>query len=189
MPEPDDLDQLIDAALASYGEARVGLEQRVLTRISSQAVRSSRRKWVFAVLAAPAVAALIFLGYLVSRTPHSQPGQMAYAPPMPSAAPVVTAPALLVAPKAAAPGHIRQIHQVDQITDRASNNAISRPKLDVFPTPQLLDAGEQALIRFVAQAPEADRKALVEGQKRIDEPLNITAIRIPPLQFPEQNQK
>jgi hypothetical protein len=189
MHEPDDLDRLIDAVLASYAEPRAGLEQRVLARISGEGVRSSRRKWVFAALAAPAAAALILLGYLVAKTPYSQPGQMAHTPAMPSAAPVVTAPARPAARKAAAPGHIRHIHRVDQIADRASNDVISRPKLDVFPTPQPLNAGEQALIRFVSQAPEADRQAIVEDQKRIDEPLRISAIRIPPLQLSEENQK
>jgi len=184
MPERDDLDHLIDSALTSYAEPRPGLEQRTLARISAEAPGSSRRRWIFAAIAAPAVAALIFLIYLLPKTPHSQPGQMAHTPATPSVAPVVATPALRITGKAETKHRIRQR---EQITDRAVNSADSRPKLDVFPTPQPLSAGEQSLIRFGAQAREADRKALVEAQQRLDEPLKISAIRIPPLQSPEEN--
>lgn len=186
MPErDDDLDLLIDSALRDYAQPRAGLEQRMFARVSGHVTRSSWRRWVFAAIAAPAVATLILLSYLVPKTPHSQPGQMAYTPATPAMAPVITVPA----PRAVARSRSsRHIQHIDKIANRASNSAFSRPKLDVFPTPQPPTHEERALARFVTQAPEADRKALVEAQQRIDQPLNITAIRISPLQLPEVNQ-
>jgi hypothetical protein len=47
---------------------------------------------------------------------------------------------------------------------------------------------EQALTRFASEASEADRKALVESQQRVGEPLNISAIRIAPLPSLEEKQ-
>lgn len=185
MPEPDEIDRLIDSAVRDYAEPRTGLEQRMLARISGQVGRSGRWRWLFAAIAIPVIAALILLIYLVPKNPGPQPGQIAYTPAIPPPAPLITAPAPRAVPRS---GSSHRIQHNDQVANRASNNSISRPKLDVFPTPQPLTTEEQALARFITQAPEADRKALVAAQQRIDEPLNITAIRIPPLQSPEGNQ-
>ena len=59
------------------------------------------------------------------------------------------------------------------------------PKLDVFPTPQPLTPAEQALVAYVAHAPEAERQSLVEAQKQLDAPLTIAALEIKPLEPPE----
>ncbi|HEY2468740.1 MAG TPA: hypothetical protein VGI45_12990 [Terracidiphilus sp.] len=186
MSERDELDQLIDLALANYAEPRAGLEQRMLARISLQVVQSPRRRWVLvAAIAVPAIAVLLLLSYLIPWSLRRQPGQMAYTPKVSSVAPHVT----VLAPHAVrVPTPPRRIRPRVQASDRVLSNAIPRPKLDVFPAPQPLSTGEQALVSFVAQASEDDRKALIEDQKRVDEPLNISAIRIPPLQLPEGNQ-
>ena len=42
------------------------------------------------------------------------------------------------------------------------------------------------MVVFVAQAPEAERKALIEAQKRFDAPLSIAAIQIPPIEPPQE---
>lgn len=184
MPERDDLDLLIESALADYAEPRAGLEQRMLARISGKVENSSPRRWLF-VASAPAAAVLILLGYLMVRTPHSQPGQMADHPAIPSVAPVIPPATSRPTGKSAT---IRRVRHKESAADRASNNQVLRPKLDVFPTPQPLNAEEQAMSKFVAQSSDADRKALVEAQQRIDEPLKISAIRIAPIQSPEGNQ-
>ncbi len=36
MPERDDLDRLLDSALATYAEPRRGLEKRILARVCSR---------------------------------------------------------------------------------------------------------------------------------------------------------
>src|SRR5579863_4811603 len=185
MPEQDEIDLLIDSALRDYAEPLSGLEQRMVARISPHEL-SSRRRWLFVAIAAPAVAALILLlAYLVPWTLHPNPDQMAHAPSVPAVAPVIT-----TTPKSAArdvvPSH--HLRHQDRSGNRALSNLTSRPKLDVFPTPQPLNSEEEALTRFATEASEADRRALVEAKQRVDEPLNISAIRIPPLQSPEDNQ-
>lgn len=180
MPEKDEIDLLIDSALRDYAEPRLGLEQRMVARISPHAL-SSRRRWLFVAIGAPTAAALIpLLAYLVPWTLHPKPDQMAHAPSISAVAPVVT-----TTPKSAARNVVPSHHLRQQ--DRLSNQT-SRPKLDVFPTPQPLNPEEEALTRFATEASETDRRALVEAKQRVDEPLNISAIRIPPLQSPEDNQ-
>lgn len=182
MPERDELDQLIDLALATYAEPRSGLERRTLARLSNHAARSARKRWAFPAIAVLTAAALVLLGFLVTKGPRSQSSQMAYAPAITSA-PAVSAPA---PPETGSslPHRIRQRGRAVKLT---ANNAVPRPKLNIFPTPQPPVAGEQALIRFAAEAPEADRRALVEAQPQVDEPLKISAIRIPPLQSLDEN--
>lgn len=184
MPERDELDLLIDSALRDYAEPRAGLVQRMLARIPGSAARPSQWRWLLAAIVAPAIVALIFVDYLIPKAPQPQPGQPAYAPAIASAAPNATAPALPPSRKALSMGHIW--HR-ERITRGALNDTIAQPKLDVFPTPQPPNAEEQALIRFANDAPEADRRALAETQQRLDEPLTISAIRIPPLRSPEEN--
>lgn len=184
MPERDELDLLIDSALRDYAEPRAGLEQRMLARVSGEAERPSPRRWIWAALVAPVVAALILLAYFVPTPPHSHPEQMAHAPAVVPTTPVAITPAAPESRNVGSPSHTPRR---GKITNRALSESIARPKLDIFPTPETLSPGEQALIRFAAQAPEADRKALVAAQQRVDEPLNISAIHIPPLQSPEEN--
>lgn len=185
MPERDELDQLIDSALAGYAEPRPGLEKRVLARVSGQMTRSPRRRWILAAVAAPAIAALILFGYLVQRTPRSQPGQRAYVPAVTSEPAVVTTP---TPPNAQRPASPERIRHTGHVVNRASNPSVSRPKLDIFPTPQPLTADEQALALFAAQAPEPQRKAFIEAQQQADAPIHIAAIRIQPLESPDKGK-
>jgi len=183
MPERDELDMLIDSALGTYAEPRPGLEQRTLVRISGEVRRSSGRR-ILVAMTVPLAALLLLFVYLMATTPHSRPNQLAYSPAVPSPAHAAPSPAAHQPPQPIDRVH-RQFRKPAAI--RIQAKTILPPKLNVFPTPQPLRAGEQALIRFVAQAPEADRKALVEAQQRLDQPLNISAIRIPPLQQPEED--
>lgn len=185
MPEQDDLDRLIDSALGDYAEPRAGLEQRMLARVAGDAARPSRRWWIVAAVAVPAAVVLLLVSYLVPWNLHPQAGQMTYTPAVPKiVAPVIAAPEQ--ATRRAVPS--RHIRAGEHSAERAASNPIPRPKLDVFPTPQPLTGEEKALVRFVGETPEADRKALVAARQQVDEPLNISAIRIPPLQLTEENQ-
>jgi hypothetical protein len=186
MPERDELDMLIDSALTTYAQPRPGLEQRMLAHISGAVTKPSRRRWMLPAITAIVAASLLFVAYLVPKASHSRPQQFAYAPTAPSPPHAVTPPATAQAPQSIPMKHRK--YESRGIEPVRSNDT-QHPKLEVFPTPQPLSTGEQALIRFVAQAPEADRKSLVEAQQRADEPLNIGAIRIPPLQPPEENQQ
>jgi hypothetical protein len=194
MPERDKIDQLIDSALASYAEPRAGLEQRMLARMAMDASRSSRRGWLLVAIAAPILAALILMIYLVPRAPHAQPpSQTASTSRGPSTTPskehpvgrVVTEPAPQVVQSS---GSSHRIRHREQDVDEHTYNAALRPKENIFPRPQPMTAEEQALTRFAAEASEADRKALIEAQRRVDEPLNISAISIAPLPSLEDKQ-
>jgi hypothetical protein len=188
MPDRDELDRLIDSALTGYAQPRNGLEQRMLARLSGEALRPRVRRWVLAAIAVPVLTTMILLAYFVPSNLHRQPGQgqVAYTPPAPSTSSGVNVAAPQRPPKESAPRHG---HNGDLAVHRAaSNNAVPRPKLDVFPTVHPLSAEEQAMSRFAMEASETDRKALVEAQQKADEPVNISAIHIPPLQSLEENQ-
>jgi hypothetical protein len=186
MPEPDKVDQLIDSALANYAEPRAGLEQRMLAQISGHRALRSTRRWLLVAIATPALAAVILLIYLVPKTPHPQrPSQLASTSAAPSEGRVPTAPAPHVVQSSGSP---RRIRHRDHDVDEHTNNAVLRPKENIFPTPRPMTSEEQALSRFASEASEKDRKGLVEAQQRVDEPLNISAIRIAPLQALEDKQ-
>ena len=194
MPERDKIDQLIDSALASYAEPRAGLEQRMLARVATDAGRPSRRGWLLMAIAVPVLGALMLMIYLVPRAPHAQPpsqiastsaGPSATSSKEHSAGRVVTEPAPRVVQSS---GSSHRIRHGDRDVDEHTNNAVPRPKENIFPRPQPMTAEEQALTRFAAEASESDRKALIEAQRRVDEPLNISAINIAPLPSLEDKQ-
>ena len=183
MPERDELDLLIDSALRDYAAPRPGLERRMVARMAAHRTRTLWHRWILALVAAPVFAALLFLSYLITRSPHSPAGQRADAPAIARIAPVAKS-------QSSHPALINPVpHRVvkrDHAGDRDLVKLVSRPKLDVFPTPQPLTGEEKALIRFVAETPEADRKAFVEAQQQLDEPLIISAMHIPPLQITDE---
>jgi len=194
MPERDKIDQLIDSALASYAEPRGGLEQRMLARMATDAGRSSRRGWLLVAIAAPVLAALLLMIYLTPKAPHAQPpsqiasasrGHSAGSSAGTSVGRIVAEPAPHVTQSS---GSSHRIRHRDQDVDEHTNNPVLRPKKGIFPTPQPMTTEEQALTRFAAEASETDRKALIEAQRRVDEPLNISAISIAPLPSLEDKQ-
>jgi hypothetical protein len=183
MPERDDLDQLIDSALMSYGEARPGLEQRMLAGIQSEVARPLGR-WNFLAVAAPVVASLLLMTYLLRQTFPPQLRQGAVAPlGVPATLQAKTAPT-----PAPQPVRVARVMRRRPTANQARQSAAVRPKLDVFPTIQPLTDAEEAISRYVREASEADRKALVASQQQATEPLTITAIHIPPLEIPEQDK-
>ena len=194
MPERDKIDQLIDTALASYAEPRAGLEQWMLARMATDASRSSRRGWLLMAIAVPVFGALMLMIYLAPRAPHAQPpSQIVSTSRGPSTTPsgehsvgrLVTEPAPHVVQSS---GSSHPIRHRDQDVDGHTNNPVTRPKENIFPRPQPMTAEEQAMTRFAAEASESDRKALIEAQRRVDEPLNISAISIVPLPSLEDKQ-
>lgn len=60
--------------------------------------------------------------------------------------------------------------------------AVPRPKLDVFPTPQPLTSQERALVSVTTEAPVPVRKALADAQTQDNFPIHIAAIHIPPVE-------
>ena len=185
MPERDELDQMIDSALIGYGEPRLGIEQRVLARVSAEiSQESGLRRRLLTAIAAPILASLLLFAYWLTETPRSHPDQMANTLGVRATPPTAT-PVPHSYPKMLSRDHVRD-REPDVV--RLRQTVLPRPKLDMFPTLQPLNDTEQAIAQFGREATEADRKALVEARQRVDAPVNITAIQIPPLPSPEQNQ-
>lgn len=188
MHENDELDLLLDSALSTYADPgdNSGLEERILTRISTPATPAPRRRWMVWAIALPATACLLlflFSGPRPTHPPISHAGQE-YRPQQP---PVLDAhtesqsvPHLQPLPRAKTPtlkAHSRPV--------TLAANTIPLPKLDVFPTPRPLTAEERAVVSILLQAPEPELKALAEAQKQRDALLSIAAIHISQLEPPD----
>ena len=165
----DELDKLIDQALADYTEPQfpVGLEQRVLNRVSAATLR--RRfdfpKWAFAV---PLLAALVVTAGIVWRYRQPVPQPPTAVGMRPKAVP----PANWAAkPQIAAPVKpaLRRKHQ-------------SQPKQPTFPAPAPMTAEERALVAFIQTAPQQAHQVLSEMARSGMEPIGFEEIRIQPLE-------
>ena len=134
----DDLDDLIDGALSTYSSAEPlsGLEQRVLNGVRA-AERSRKRRWWWAALAlaAPAVAAILFL------TPARKPT------PVPVA--VTTPPRAHVEP--AGPAEPRP---APAVRTRRTGRPRVLPRKPTFPTPSPLTREERLLVELAASRPQ-----------------------------------
>jgi hypothetical protein len=194
MREKDDLDLLLDSALATYADPGPDsdLENRVLAALS--AVRSEPRtvitlrfrRWLPWAITVPIAAGLLLFWLSIARNrqlPSSAPQQARQSAPGP------------IVPHAAPSSEFRRAvprrHPV-RITRPPSSvqtaQAAALPKLDVFPTPKPLTAEEQALVGVVAQSPQPIREALVQAQNQDDSPVRIAAIHIPQLEPPDSGQ-
>lgn len=155
MSRRDELDQLLDAALAAYSdrEPSAGMEERIMR----SAVRPARRPWLWWLAAAVPVAACLLV--LVTNRDTVEP-----APVPPKPAPVIAAEAPKVETPAPRVAHARRAR---------------RPKADkpmLFPAPSPLTAEERGLLQLAAMAPEA---LLAPTPSTIE----IAPIEIPPLEI------
>ena len=177
MREDDELDQLIHAALVTYGEADDGLERRILNRVSAQSY-PKRRLWLPWVVALPVAACFILLFLLFGPRPNHAPASKGLESAGLPQAPVPIPPVVREAPSP-------RIH-----SRMPTPPSVRRPKRDVFPTPQPLSPKERALADFVAQATISERRSLLQAQEQLDKPIEVSAIHIdaihiPPLDSPQ----
>ncbi len=150
----DDLDSLLDVALAKYAEVepREGLEQRILAGIHAEQARSPRHAWWRWGLVA-ATLALLVLGFSwrygsPSRSiTTSQPKPSTQIPPTP----IQQVASATMAPHA--PHQHRTPRRVGHRIESESVVAAS-PKLEQFPSPQPLSAEEIALAQYVKNFPK-----------------------------------
>jgi hypothetical protein len=160
----DELDRLIDGALASYSNAEplAGVEARVLNRVR---LAQARQRWMFAWAAGLAVAASVVAGILIRTERRVVPK------------PVEVLKAANVAPP------VPVVNRAVRIRARVrGKRPKALPKLEQFPTPTPLSAEERALAAFVQRDPKEAQQVFAELQKRADEPVEIQPIQIPPLQ-------
>jgi hypothetical protein len=163
----DELDKILDTALASYSqeEPRQGLDYRVLNRI--HASRDSRRfAWLRWAIAIPAFACLVVLALTFWNKGDSTPK-----PLKPASLVTVSRPRLksLQSPKAKQVvvwrGRSRRLREREQ-----------------FPTPTPLTDQERALLAFVTRSPKQAQEVLADAKSRSTEPIQIKEIQIEPLQ-------
>jgi len=186
MPERDELDRLIDSELARYAEPRVGLEQRVMARISLDAERLPRCRRLLLMMAAPVAVSLLIFTYFMQRTPAPRHEQIVLAPPAASTAHVENKSA----GRNLSPNSVSRVHERSQKQlprDRGLLIANERPKLETFPALQPPSASERAVMRFAAEASAAEREALATPNQELTEPIRITALHIPPLPSPGED--
>lgn len=192
MHEKNELDLLIDSAIATYGGAEEGLEDRILARAAEmQDTRRlvRRRLWMLAI--AVPVAACLLLLILVPHWRVESPPKENAGPYSTTARNVQPAPAPLAGTTRQESQHGAKQSPI-RIAPAAARQKVmghpSLPKLDVFPTPQPLSPEEQALLAFATQAPDKDRRAVVDAQQSQDAPLAIASIKIPPIAPPEEGK-
>lgn len=185
MRNEEELDQLIDAALAGYADPGPELARRVLGRIAAEPAPAPRRGWLPWAVALPAAACLLvaILVYPRLRTAGPQPAPA-------NEAAHLQKPEVLTAGIAPRPARRREIAQ--RAKPAAHNrpsaaleaHAQPLPKLDVFPAPEPLSRQEQALAVFAARTPQPELRALAESEQQ-EVPLTVASIQVLPLESPD----
>jgi hypothetical protein len=191
MREKDDLDLLLDSALATYADpgADSGLEQRVLYALAEARNTGERRRfrvphrwWLDGAIIVPVAVCFVVLWLSIPRRVHAPSIQQQASQSHASS----SSPGSQVASDSRPPAHraLREHNFSPAVpSTRASAPETSPlPKLDVFPTPKPLTAEERALFVVAVQAPPQVRQAIVKAQEQNKEPLHIAAIHIPPLE-------
>jgi len=167
----DELDRLIDRALASYSDAEplAGLEERVLNRVRvAQAGRRRMLAWGLAVACAASVAVVGVMIWTEQRP-------IARKSPMDA----VVGLGPRVAPREA-PVTSSRMEKVRAV--RRSEQRKPLPKLEQFPAPSPMTAEESALVAFVQRDPKEAQKVFAELNKQSNDPIEIQPIQITPLQ-------
>jgi len=166
----DELDQLIDTALAGYSDAEplAGLDQRVLERVRLVEAGRRKRVWWGLAVAVAAVAAVV----IVSVAPNQRPRQLMGQAFQPAAGHPPGEPA-------ESPRRAERLAPQRHRKPAAHNAARILPKHDRFPTPAPLTAEERALVqlsRFDAGTVRAPADL---------RPIEIAPIEIQPLRIDE----
>jgi len=181
-----ELDALIRSSIATYGQPAPNSElaKRILIRIAAEPEQAATRRWLPWAIALPVAACLITIFMLFETRPVHAPAGLTNRAQIPAQL-----------HDNIAPGEPHQTQHENKKTlvqpelrprlAMADSKTQPLPKLDVFPTPQPLTPEERALVQFVAHAPAAERKALLEEKEQPDAPLTIAAIKIQPIEMPE----
>lgn len=192
MPERDELDRLIDSELARYAEPRVGLEQRIVAHIAAQGSNRSSflRMWQRWALGGSVTAAIV-LTFGIRLVTHHETSVNTAGVARPSRQFKATA---TVPDTQAQPAHSKQSpKRVQNITRRPKPFEVAPrrqyPKLDIFPAPQPLSEQEQALVVIATAKSDSARENLLDSQRHLNAPLQISAIDIPPLTKSEDGTK
>jgi hypothetical protein len=205
MPE-DELDRLLDSALATYADPGpdTGLEGRVLASLATAQERHTRRgffvrtrTWLPWTMALPvATSLLVWIG--MNRTPPAplrsseQPQETAKNVPKTTTQPDAGEkkhPAWAQPHPAGEKRSARLNPCAVKVNDdgpcrpekREAAKIAPLPKLDIFPTPRPLTTEERVLVTVARDGSKAEREALVAPLARSNAPLDISALNVPPL--------
>ncbi len=178
MRNHDELDLLIDAALATYADPGPGSElaRRVLDRMAEEPAHAPRRRWLPWVFALPAAACLLLVFFVHPRQRIVEP-QSGHADQVAH----LQKPGVLIsrtAPHLAPPRVMAQraiTAAFNPPSAALAGNSKALPKLDVFPTPEPLSPQERALAVLAARTPQPELRALAQSQQQ-DVPLTVSAI-------------
>lgn len=194
MPERDDLDRLIDSELAHYAEPRPGLEQRILARVdAASSTRSSLshawRQWALV----GAIAIALVLSFSIPRFMHRETSTPTAHLAIPERAPAAEAKAVAPEPNAQFRPSPEAANTAHHVARAPRSNRIPEktrhPRLDIFPAPQPLSPQEQTLVAIATAQSASARESLMASQQRLDAPLQISAIEIPPITAPDEGGK
>jgi hypothetical protein len=161
MRNKDELDLLLDSALATYGDPGpdAGFRDRVLSAMASTrqadaqpiVMARPRRSWWPWAIAIPLAACLLFLWLAVSKSGHRTPSQPQQARAIrPTPISPHTTLLLAVPRRATHPAHAVRSEVSPQVAET---------------TPRPLTAQERGLAVVGAQAPQQELRALVEAQR------------------------
>ncbi len=183
---PDDLDRLIDAALASYADPGPdsGFERRLLARIRTTSSQHRRRLIWAAGLPALATAGLMLL-FVADTSRHTSPGSRQEKVSQIESARTAP-PGMLNAPSPRAAVGV-SMHARRSARSGAPMASIP-PKLDTFPSPAPLSNEERALVTFVAETPATQHQDLATWLQPA-EPIHIAAISIPSIKPPAEGKE
>jgi len=188
-----EFDRLLRSSLESYADPGPdsGLAERVLARIAAEGGGGQTRSLRLWAVALPVAACLIVAIVLLASKPlhrsADRSGEARVTLPKSSnagrsadkGAPVENSPSVTARENATTRAPRHSTHAA------ATSTQVRLPKLDVFPAPQPLTPAETEFVAFIAHAPLAERKSLVEAQTQLDAPLTIAALEIKPLEPPE----
>ena len=189
MPDQDDLDLLLNEALTTYAEPAIGLEQRILDHIEETGTESSPLKlhrWPGWAVVLPLAACILLFFAVPKRQTESNQVSKSQRPQQNSIISTPTPPPQR--PQQPSTHSHPKSQSVRLHTSSPSSVSIPVHKLEVFPTPQPLGPQEQALVELASPAATPGRQALLETERQGEAPLEISAIRVPPISAPDEGK-
>jgi hypothetical protein len=187
MRNKDELDKMIDAALATYGDPGADdLEVRVLRGVRLRLVSESkprRLRWLACSAALAAAACVLALVFFISR-PAMKPVNNAHTQQTPrdtKAVAATTPPPATPQETVPRPANAMRTRNPLPVSTQTAK-AEPLPKLNVFPAPAPLDGQVEVLAFFIRQAPPNEVKELLAEQAQADAPLEVKELEIPPLE-------
>jgi hypothetical protein len=176
------VDELLDATLARYrgAEPRLGLEERVLTRLRSEQQPQPWLGWTWRLAAGVVVFAIVLATAHWARRMVFAPGTPARisgsSPTEPSKS---ATSASILQPDATKPvaSHTARRIKSRSMRQVALRRVMAEPRQDIFPSPAPLSKEERLLLSYMKLGPPPASMGLHKGSEEIEE------IQIPPLEI------